>query len=243
MRKSKPAPAPKPTPVVNPPVATPPAPLPTLAIDETTYTERPKKSVVGRQINPKLTEIVRSDLAARGVDPAKIGPRHLKFQIGLVLNDWHQTEDKGQNQSKSGRIELVQDTIGGVSAEAYCMSTMQSLVALVEVIGGYISNLPASEGCSSVFRQCKEKGVKILPPNSDEIQPTDIALWELIPGKSKNGHTGMVKEVRPKKKFGTIEGNTTLKTGKQGIGECDRDRENYSGKRLSGFIREDYFKV
>lgn len=243
MRKSKPVDAPKPSPVANPPIAAPAAPLPVLPIDETTYTERPKKAVVGRSVNPKLVEIVRSDLAARGVDPAKIGPRHLKYQIALVLNDWHQTEDKGNNQSKSGRIELIQDTIGGVSAEAYCMSTQQSLVGLTEVIGGYISNLPASEGCSETFRQCKEKGVKILKPDSNEIQPTDIALWELIPGQSKNGHTGMVKEVRANKKFGTIEGNTTMKTGKQGIGECDRDRANYSGKKLSGFIREDYFKV
>lgn len=181
-------------------------------------------------------------LQVRDVNYSLLPPEQLLVEVCRVLDHWHIVEDAGNNRSKNGEVEWLQETIYGSDGEAYCMSTVQSETGLVEAILQKTSNLPASEGCTDTYRQAEKRGLTIFSGASPLILPGDIAIWKQF--SSDYGHTGRVISVKPDGHFTCFEGNTS---GARGVeregGGCfmkERNRQPSGKLYLVGFIRETF---
>jgi hypothetical protein len=185
---------------------------------------------------------MHSALLTRNVNYTTLTPPQLLVEICHVLDSWHIVEDAGNNRSKSGLVELLQETIGIAAGEAYCMATVQSETGLVEALLQKTSNLPASEGCMDVWKQSEGRALLLLGGMSAAIQPGDIAVWKQL--ESDKGHTGRVVKTFPDGRFLSFEGNTSGGPGvdRDGAGCFMRERNRApSGKLyLVGFIREQF---
>lgn len=198
--------------------------------------------IIRRVVEPKLQAAVHAEIQKRQIDVAHRTPAELVVAVCSILDSFHIVEDAGNNRSKSGMVELLQETIGGHDAESYCMSTQQSVTGLVESFTNKRSNLPASEGCLDTANQAKKQGVKTLPWNAPDILPGDIAIWQH--GTGGNGHTGRVVKVGEKGKFTCFEGNTgpgsNVNRNGDGCYMKERDRSPHGDMHLVGFIRESF---
>lgn len=107
--------------------------------------------------------------------------------------------EKGGN-NKGPEVQLLQDTIGGVGSEAWCMSTVQTGIAYVEVKLEVDSLIPATEHCMTCWNTApKVQRVKEIPARGA------IVIWRH--GETTNGHTGIFLELH-KTQMTCIEGNT-----------------------------------
>lgn len=134
-------------------------------------------------------------------------------------------------------VELIQETIGGHSQEAWCMAFMQTCVAYAEFKTGIMSKLPASEHCLTVWANVPEEmKVQRFPKRGA------IAIWQH--GNTSNGHTGMFVE-KFTGGFVAIEGNTTSGTDPNGAivregGGTYRTKRSMKGNgdmKLKGFVK------
>ena len=199
-------------------------------------------AAVRRVVEPALLAAFHDSLQKRGTNVAELTPAQLTVELAQILDSWHIVEDAGDNRSKSGLLELLQETIGGHDAESWCMSTQQSITGVAEALLQKRSNLPASEGCVDVLNIARRTGVEVFSEHG-EIQPGDIAIWQHL--GSDRGHTGRVVRVKPDGSFTCLEGNTS--GGGTGVdregGGCymkERDRKAHGNMVLVGFIRETF---
>jgi hypothetical protein len=138
-----------------------------------------------RKIEPALVKLIDARLAKNGLAQELLGKRgDLKAARALVLPVAHclvGIRERGRN--KGPEVELLQDTIGGISAEAWCMSYVQSVLAYIEVKLGVKSPIYPSESCMNTLSKTpKSAHVKRLPA------PGAIVIWQH--GTSWQGHTG-----------------------------------------------------
>ena len=185
---------------------------------------------------------MHDSLLRRNVNYSELSPQALLVEVCRVLDAWHIVEDAGNNRSKNGAVEWLQETIYGADGEAYCMSTVQSETALVEHFLQKTSNLPASEGCVDTWRQAQKRNLVLLSAMSQQVQPGDIAVWKQF--ESDSGHTGRVIVARADGTFQCFEGNTSGAKGveREGGGAFmkERDRQPSGKLYLLGFIRETF---
>jgi len=122
-------------------------------------------------------------------------------------------EKSGKNDGPM--IELLQETIGSSSGEAYCMAAIQTAIAYAEFKTKVESPIFPSEHCMTVWNKTpKKQRVKIRPLSGA------IAIWNYPP--SSSGHTGCVLEFEHKPgKMRLFEANTT--SGVKPNGDIDRD--------------------
>jgi hypothetical protein len=107
-------------------------------------------------------------------------------------------EEGGNN--KGPLVELIQETLGGAGAEAWCMSAVQTWLAYAEVKTGVKSPIHASEHCLTVFKNTPEsQRVKKFPARGA------IIIWQH--GSTSNGHTGVFLEAQDDGGMRAIEGN------------------------------------
>lgn len=115
-------------------------------------------------------------------------------------------ETTGNNDGEL--VELLQETIGGHSNEAWCMGAVQTLLSYVETLLSINSPVYASEGCIDVWDNTPKKmRVKTIP------LPGAIAIWQH--GTTNKGHCGVVLGA-DNKTFFSIEGNTSAGSGPNG---------------------------
>lgn len=146
-------------------------------------------------------------------------------------------EATGKNDGKM--VELIQETVGGHSQEAWCASLVQSCIAYAELMTGVVSPIIASEHCYTMWNKSpKSCRVKIRPLRGA------IPIWNYPP--TANGHTGVVDEYEHKSgKMLTFEGNTTKGLKKDGTIErdgggvyhCERSIKSNSKMKLLGFLK------
>lgn len=105
--------------------------------------------------------------------------------------------EKGGNNSGAD-VESIQDTVGRAEKEAWCMGTVQTAVAFVEVVTGLGSRFPVTEHCMTALANSV---VKYMNPKRGLV-----CIWQH--GTSQAGHTGVVCDVTPPNDFMCIEGNT-----------------------------------
>jgi len=166
-------------------------------------------------------------------DFAKLTPHQLMIRIAKAMVGIH--EEGGNNSGKL--VTSIQRTVGIAEREAWCMSTVQTIVALTEKWKGMICNLPISEHCQTVFNKANELGLVVHNPIV-----ADICIWQKFSnGKAlPNGHTGIVV-VDGDTVITTIEGNTGNQSGVQsdgdGIYKKNRDTKGYGNMHMRGFIR------
>ncbi|MFN8738713.1 MAG: CHAP domain-containing protein [Pirellula sp.] len=176
-----------------------------------------------RKIEQKMVEFLDERLAKHGAAQEAIlekDARNLFIYAAEVCVGIR--EKSGNNDGPM--VELLQETIGSASNEAWCLSFVQTCLAYVEFKTGIKSPIFASEHCLTTWEKTdKKQRVKIRP------LPGAIIIWQH--GKSSNGHTGVLTEWNVSE-FLAIEGNTT--SGLRPDGSIERDGGGvYATKRNS----------
>jgi hypothetical protein len=139
--------------------------------------------------------------------------------------------------NKGPLVELIQKTIGGASAEAWCMSMQQTCLAYVENKLNIRSPIYSSEHCLTVWNKSPiESRVQFYP------KPGAIIIWRH--GNTQNGHTGMVME-NYGNSIAAIEGNTesglkldgSIERNGGGIYFTNRNIRNNGSMIIVGFLK------
>lgn len=146
-------------------------------------------------------------------------------------------EQGGNN--KGPLVELIQETVGGASREAWCMSAVMTWLAYVEHKLGIKSPLIATEHCMTLWRNTPASmRVRSVPA------PGAIAIWNYPPGS--NGHTGIVTEFGSAPgKMTLVEGNTeagltssgTIERDGGGVYATVRSTKGSAKMKLVGFLK------
>jgi hypothetical protein len=157
-----------------------------------------------RKLEFKMLEYIDSKLAGNGSAQLAIETKSVRELFAYVMESLVGIREIGGN-NKGPLVELIQETVGGHSAEAWCMSTIQTAIAYAELKCGIISRFPVTEHCMTAWVKAPAQlHVKFSPLKGA------IAIWQY--GKSQNGHTGMFVEAIEDKSMSTVEGNTNSGT-------------------------------
>lgn len=135
-------------------------------------------------------------------------------------------------------VNLMQDTVGSVNNEYWCMSARMTVLAYAELKTGVQSPLPATEHCLTLWRWVKKNRPDLIVKYNP--LPGAWAIWD------KGNDNGHVEEVVAcdEKSFISTGGNTTGSTVMPGsaIGKVDRNGNGYfytkrSRSEVIGFIK------
>ena len=155
--------------------------------------------MIRRNIEPNMVTYIDGKLFGNGLAQEAIKTKNARLLFILVQQTLVGIREVGGNNS-GPLVELMQETIGGHSKEAWCMSEQQTALAYVEVKTGIQSPIPAGEHCLTVLKQSPVSlVVKKIPA------PGAMVIWQH--GTSPNGHTGTMVQWG-KTWMNCIEGNT-----------------------------------
>jgi hypothetical protein len=189
-----------------------------------------------RNIEKKMVDYLDARLAGNGLAQEAMKKKDPRTVFALAAQACVGIREVGGN-NKGPMVELLQETIGSASAEAWCMSFVQTCLAYAEKKTGIKSPVFASEHCLTVWQKTpKTARVKKVPARGA------IAIWNYPPGVS--GHTGIV-DVFTAKKMNLFEGNTEKGLTLSGAIERDgggcyyTERSTGSTKKMKllGFIK------
>lgn len=153
-----------------------------------------------RKIEQKMIAYIDSKLAGNGSAQHAIENKTAREVFGYAMECLVGVREHGGN-NRGPLVELIQETVGSHSGEAWCMSTIQTAIAYAEVKCGVVSRFPATEHCLTAWKTApKELHVEFSPLKGAVI------IWQH--GTSSNGHTGMFIEALKSNIMSTIEGNT-----------------------------------
>lgn len=188
-----------------------------------------------RKIEKKMIEYIDKRLALNGAAQNAISKKDARSLFIYAAESLVGIREKGGN-NKGPMVELIQETIGNASGEAWCMSFVQTCLAYAEVKTGVTSPIVASETCTHVWDTSpKKQRVKIAP------LPGAIIIWQRK--GSWQGHTGIVTEFKGKT-FEAVEGNTesgvangeVMRDG-GGVYITERTLKGYGIMKLLGFLK------
>jgi hypothetical protein len=157
-----------------------------------------------RKLEPKMVAYLDEKLANNGAVADAIrrrDPRALLVPAALACVGIR--EATGNNDGPM--VELIQETIGGHSNEAWCMAFVMTLLAYAELKTSITSPIYASEGCDQVWTKTPAiHRVKVFP------LPGAIVIWGHYNSKGQytGGHTGILVGA-DEKTFYAVEGNTS----------------------------------
>lgn len=198
--------------------------------------------MVKRKIEQKMFDFIDNKLAENGYAQDAIERKDARSLLVEAAKACVGIREKtGRNDGPM--VELIQETVGGHSNEAWCMAFVMTCIAYVEKKLGIESRIKATESCADLWSSATdEQKVKFLP------RPGAIIIWGHYnsQGKYTGGHTGHVVEIN--QDDGTmiaIEGNTTGgvsendKVIREG-GGCYRTKRSLKGNGdmiVRGFIK------
>ena len=182
-----------------------------------------------KKIEPKMVEFLDGKLAGNGLAQLAIANKDARTLFRLAAQACVGIREEGGN-NEGPLVELIQETIGGHSKEAWCMAFVQTCLAYAELKTGITSPVYVSEGCAQVWSGTdKKQRVKLIPAAGA------IVIWGKYDKKGKylGGHTGIVDHVDGQY-FYPFEGNTT--SGITGKEEVVRDGGGvyYTKRRFAG---------
>ncbi len=157
-------------------------------------------------IDKKLKSDPIAQKALKDKNPRQLFIQVMKCFVGI-------REATGNNDGTL--VELLQETVGSAVGEPWCMSTIQSALAYVEVRLSVISPVADSEHCLTVWRNTpKRQRVAQIPAAGA------IVIWQH--GSTTAGHTGITTLYSVSGDFmRCIEGNTT--SGLKPDGSIERE--------------------
>lgn len=192
--------------------------------------------MVIRKIEPEMIKFLDDRLKDNGLAALAVKTRDARLLMTEAVKVCVGIREKTGNND-GPMVELIQETIGSHSREAWCMALVQTMIAYAELKTGLISPIYASEHCMTTWRETPAyQRVKIMP------LPGAIVIWKH--GNTDNGHTGIVLGCDDKK-FQAVEGNTTYGTNLKGEVIRDgggvyytvRSKGGNSDMRVVGFLK------
>lgn len=155
---------------------------------------------MSRIIQPALVEYIDGKLKNNGIAQHAFETKDARLLYQQANSAFVGIREKTGNND-GPLVELLQETIGSASQEAWCMSAQQSALAYAELKTGIKSPIFASEHCLTVWTNTpKEQRVKFTPLAGAMV------IWRH--GNTQNGHTGCVWSA-DEAIFTATEGNTT----------------------------------
>lgn len=189
-----------------------------------------------RKIEPKMIEFLDVKLKDNGLAQHAVETKDARTLFRLAMQACVGIREKtGRNDGPM--VELIQETIGSHSGEAWCMSAVQSCIAYAEVKTGVVSPIFPSEHCLTTWAKTPhEQRVKRFPLAGA------IVIWQH--GTSSNGHTGCL-ESTDGDVMHTYEGNTTSGIDEKGKIEregggfyyCKRGFAGNGEMKVVGFLK------
>jgi len=190
-----------------------------------------------REINSKMIAFIDKKLALNGAAQEAILKKDARSLMVYAAEACVGIREEGGN-NKGPLVQLIQDTVGGVGAEAWCMSFVQTCIAYAEVKTGVKSPLLDTEHCTTLWGKTKaSQKVKVFPARGAVI------IWQH--GKGPSGHTGFFLECPKTGTMATIEGNTEAGLSKDGsvvregggVYKCSRSMKANGTMKVLGFIK------
>lgn len=193
---------------------------------------------MGRVIETALVHLIDKALANNSAAQNALAARDPRALFIQVMKSFVGIRERTGNNDGT-EVELLQETIGGHSHEAWCMSTVQSALAYVEVKLGIASPIAHSEHCLTVWSQTpKAQRVKSIPAAGA------IVIWQH--GTSMSGHTGITTLYSVSGGYmRCVEGNTTsglrpdgsIEREGGGVYETKRDTHANGDMKVIGFLK------
>lgn len=193
--------------------------------------------MVIRDIEPKMVEFLDGKLSGNGLaqHAKEIGDARLVFT--LAMEACVGIREVGGNNS-GPMVELIQETVGRHSREAWCMALVQTCLSYAEKQTGKKSPIIATEHCLTAWETTPhEQRVKHIPARGA------IIIWRH--GDSTNGHTGIVLDYHNQPgKMLTVEGNTEkgivgghIERDGGGVYLVERDAIGSYDMRIMGYLK------
>lgn len=170
------------------------------------------RALARKVIEPAMVKFLDGKLKDNGLFQKALAEKDARTIMRLAAQVCVGIREKGGN-NRGPLVELIQETIGGHSQEAWCMSFVQTMIAYAELKTGIKSPLYVSEGCDQVWTESpKAQRVKIAPLAGA------VVIWGHYNSKGQytGGHTGILDSADDKT-FYAFEGNTT-----GGVSESDK---------------------
>jgi hypothetical protein len=143
---------------------------------------------VKRSIEPKMVDFLEAKMKDNGLYQHALANKDPRTIFLIAAQVCVGIREVGGNNS-GPMVELIQETIGGHSREAWCMAFVQTCLAFAELKTGIQSPIFVSEGCDQVWTSTDKKfRVKRIPA------PGAIIIWGHYnkAGKYTGGHTGIL---------------------------------------------------
>lgn len=188
---------------------------------------------MSRELHYKMITYLDKKLEGNGLAQDAITKGDARTLFVLAAEACVGVFESGGN-NKGPVVSLIQDTVGGPDAVAWCMSFVQTCLAYAELKTGNKSPIFVSEHCVSVWDKTpKAQRVKLSP------LPGAIVIWQK--GKSMSGHTGIVRGCDERHVL-TVEGNTGPDAGQverdgDGIYLKKRSRNGQGSMKVLGYLK------
>lgn len=164
--------------------------------------------MIQRKIESKMLGFLDAKLSGNGAcQHAKI-VRDSRAVFCFAMEAMVGIRENGGN-NKGPLVELIQETVGGHSGEAWCLSTVMTALAYAEWNTQTKSPLPATEHCMTLWQTVPKNMHVVSQPRRGAI-----AIYNYV-GTSR-GHTGVFLEEIEENVMLCVEGNTT-----RGISDTD----------------------
>jgi len=124
---------------------------------------RPFQTITRRVLEQKMIDYLDQKLVTNGLAQEAIQTKNARLLFAEAAKVCVGIREKtGHNDGPM--VELIQETIGGHSHEAWCMAFVQTCLAYAELKTGVLSPILASEGCDQVWNGTdKAQRVAIFP--------------------------------------------------------------------------------
>lgn len=198
------------------------------------------KDLVGKKkrfLHPSLRLMIESEVFVNGIIPDCFNEKDVPacvVKVAQALDSLGIKEEGGNN--KGQEVGYIQSIIGSYvengTGDAWCMSTVQCVVAFIEDFFQVESPLPDTEGVMDCYTKAKD--IPGLVTNKCEVG--SFFLWQN--GTGWQGHTGIVLS-HSNTTMNTFEGNTGAGSIRDGDGAFTRVRliGNNGKYKIKGFAR------
>lgn len=193
----------------------------------------------GRKLHPTLRVLMEEKIFPNGRIPDAFIDQDVQQMVILTsigLESLAIREVGGNN--RGNKVGLIQDIIGPYASngtgDAWCMSTVQVVIAFIEDFIGVESPVLDSEGVTVTWKAAQK-----IPGLFTETPEVGTA-FALQYGTKWQGHTGTVLQLLAALKMRTFEGNTGADSIRDGSGAFFRTRgqKTFGGTTVvRGFIR------
>lgn len=179
----------------------------------------------GRDLHPTMRLLIEAAVFKNGQVPVAFLKRKHKEMVVIVARAMASLEvrEVGGN-NKGQRVGFIQAIIGGHipngNGDAWCMSTVQCIIAFIEDYLQVRCMIVSSEGVTDTWTRTKK--------NNPELVKAAALVGSFFAGQHGEkwqGHTGTVLELLPDNKMETYEGNTGDGNMRDGDGAFIRIRD------------------